>query len=496
MNRYKTMLMIAGAGALSAAPGAALAQLGIPNRPEDIQFSALEFDPPTSSEYRHETRGGVPVYMMPSHEFPLINITFSFKGGAYLEPARKVGLARMTGMMLRRGGTISMSASDLDEELDFLAARARTYSRGSRSCATLNSLTANFDDAFALFIDMLRNPGFQADKVDLYRAETLERMKQRNDDAGPILSREWDAMLYGRDSFLARVSTTATLESITTSDMREFHERVFNPGNLIIGVTGDFDPDRMLTKINKALAGWSAGDRNPDALDAYARFTPGVYHLEKDIPQGKVSIGHRTVKRDHPDYFALRIMNDVLGGSGFTSRITKKVRSDEGLAYSAGSRFSMPAEHDGEFRSYFQSKNRTVALAAKLIFEEIDRIRTGPITQQELETSKASIIETFPRTFESKNTTVNLFIDDEWTDRPDGYWETFRDKVQAVTTRDVLRVAKKHLHPDNMVMMIVGNWDEIVGGDLEGRASMDDFYGGSNTELPLRDPLTQEPIED
>ena len=495
MNRYQTMLTIAGAVAISAAPGAALAQLGIPGRPEKIQFSALEFEPPTASEFRFETSAGIPVYLMPSSEFPLINITFSFKGGQYLEPADKAGLADMTGAMLRRGGTASMSASDLDEELDYLAAQVRTYSGGNRSGASLNSLASNFDETFALFIDMLRNPGFQADKVELYRAESLENMKQRNDDAGPILSREWDAMLYGRDSWQARVPTVTTLNSITTSDLREFHGRVFNPGNLIIGVTGDFEPKAMLAKIDKALTGWPAGDRNPDAPDSHASFTPGVYHVEKDIPQGKVSIGQRSVKRDDPDYFALRIMNDVLGGSGFTSRITKKVRSDEGLAYSAGSRLSMPAEQDGEFRAFYQSKNRTVALAAKLIFEQIDGIRNAPISDQELETSKASIIETFPRTFESKNATVNLFIDDEWTHRPKGYWETFRDKVQAVTADDVLRAAKKHLAPDNMVMMIVGDWDEIEGGDLEGRASMNDFYGGSNTELPLRDPLTQEPIK-
>lgn len=494
MNRYKTLLMLAGAAVLGAAPGAALAQMGIPHRPEDINFAALEFEPPVASDYRHETKGGIPVYMMPSSEFPLINITFSFKGGEYLEPKGKVGLARMTGAMLRRGGTSSMSASEFDEEVDFLAAQINGFVGGTRAGASLNSLSSNFDETFALFIDMLRNPGFQADKVELYRAESLERMKQRNDDAGPILNREWDAMLYGRDSWMARVPTASSMESITTSDMREFHERVFNPGNLIIGVTGDFEPSAMLARIDKALAGWQAGPRNPDAPDSHNQFAGGVYRVEKDIPQGKVAIGHRTVQRDHPDFFPLRIMNDVLGGSGFTSRITKKVRSDEGLAYSAGSRFSMPAEMDGEFQSFYQSKNRTVAFAAKLIFDEIDRIRTEPITAEELETSKSSMIETFPRTFESKGATVNLFIDDEWTNRPEGYWQSYRDNVRSVTTRDVLRVAKEHLHPDNMLFMIVGNWSEIEGGDLEGRASMDDFFGGSNTELPLRDPLTQEPI--
>jgi len=495
MNRFEITLAAAATALLSAAPGAVLAQLGVPSRPEEIQFEELRFEPPDPQEYRYETGSGVAVYMMPSDEFPLIDITFSFKGGSYMDPEDKIGLASMTGAMIRRGGTESMSAADLDEELDFLAAQANTFAGTTRSGASLNSLSTNFDESFGIFMDMLKNPGFQADKVEVYRDEAIERMKQRNDDPAPILAREWDAMLYGRDSYLGRVATRSTIEAITTSDMREFHGKVFNPGNLIIGVTGDFEPRDMLRKIEAALNGWQAGPLNPDPTNPDPDYTPGVYRLEKDIPQGRVAIGQRTVSRDHPDYFALSIMNDVLGGSGFTSRITKKVRSDEGLAYSAASLLRMPAAHDGEFRAFFQSKNRTVALAAKLIFDEIDRIRSQPITEQELETAKSALIETFPRRFESKNATVSLFIDDEWTGRPEGYWDEYRDNVEAVTRDDVQRVASEHLTPENMVFLIVGKWDEIEGGDLEGRASMDDFYGGSNTHLPLRDPLTQEPIE-
>ena len=497
MITHRTRTMICGAALVALGPAlGAIAQVGIPQRPEDIRFDELRFEPPMSSEYRRETSSGVPVYMMPSHEFPLVQVTFSFKGGEYLEPEGKAGLASMTGAMIRRGGTASMSASDLDEEFDFLAANAGSYSGSTRSGASLNCLASNFDEAFALFVDMVRNPGFQADKVELYRAEVVERMKQRNDDAGPILNREWDAMLYGRDSYVGRVPTIATVESITTADMRAHHARVFNPANLIVGVTGDFDEREMLSALDRALSGWARGDRNPDAPDVSASFQPGVYHVEKDIPQGKVAIGHRTVKRDHPDYFPLRVMNDILGGSGFTSRITKRVRSDEGLAYSAGSFLSMPAEREGEFQAFYQSKNRTVALAAKIIFEELDRIRSEYVSDQEIETAKASMIETFPRTFESKNATVNLFIEDEWTDRPNDYWQNYRSNVSSVSKEDVKRVAEDHLRPENMVMMIVGNWGEIEGGDLDGRASMADFFGGSHTPLPLRDPLTQEPIED
>ena len=201
-----------------------------------------------------------------------------------------------------------------------------------------------------------------------------------------------------------------------------------------------------------------------------------------------------TIWRTPEPYGVIGFIPLVLGG-GFTSRITKKVRSDEGLAYSAGSGMFMGPYYPGEFRAAVQSKNRTVALSIKLILEEVARIRDTPVTDEELETAKASFIDTFPRNFESKNATVNLFISDEWTDRPDGYWETYRDKVRAITTDDVQRVAREHLDPERMSILVVGDWETIAPGDLDGRASMEDFFGGSVKQLPLRDPLTQKPMD-
>ncbi len=482
--------------------GAALLGLGafagvhaaIPERPEQIEFKPLEFQPPKPSEFRRELSSGVPVYMAPSDEFPLVNISFSFKGGSYLEPADKVGLANMTGAMIRRGGTATVPAEQLDEQFDFLAAQAGAFSGDLQSGANLNCLKSNLDESFGLFMDMLKNPGFQEDKVRVYKDEVIEALKQRNDDAGPILSREWAAVMYGRDHFSARQPTLATIESITIDDLKAFHQKVFQPGNLIIAVTGDFKPDEMMARLESALSGWAKGERMPDPPEPSSSVTPGVYRVEKDIPQGKVYIGMRGVTRDDPDYFPLLVMNDILGGGGFTSRITKRVRSDEGLAYSAGSAMIMPVYYPGEYRASFQSKNRTVALAAKIVFEEVERMRTEPVGEKELETAKNSFVETFPRTFESKAAMLNVFVSDEWTGRDPSYWQNYRDNIRAVTADDVRRVAEKHLDPDKMAFMIVGKWTEIEAGDLEGRARMADFFDGSSLELPLRDPLTLEPI--
>ncbi|MGP1310150.1 MAG: M16 family metallopeptidase [Phycisphaerales bacterium] len=466
----------------------------VPTRPEDIVFRELKFDPPNREDYRHELSNGVVVYLAPSNELPLVNITFSFKGGEYLVPEGKEGLAQMTASMMRRGGTESVSASEMDEQFDFLAANAGVFAGGTSMGANLNSLSSNLDESFGLFMDMLKNPGFDGDKTEIYRAEVLEALKQRNDNPASISNREWNALMYGEDHFEARQPTKQSVESLTVQDMRDFHDKVFNRANLIIGVSGDFEQSAMLQRLERATADMDRGTLNPEPPAPTAQVEPGVYFVEKDIPQGRVLIGQRGITRDHPDYFPMLVLNDVLGGGGFTSRLTKRIRSDEGLAYSAGSANITPYYYPGEWRAGFQSKSRTVAYAAQIVFDELERVRTEPISEEELNVAKNQFIETFPRTFESRQAIVNVFIGDERTNRARDYWETYRDNIRAVSAEDALQAAKRHLDPKNLAILIVGKWDEIKAGDLEGRATMDEFFDGRSTEIPLKDPETLEPM--
>jgi predicted Zn-dependent peptidase len=466
----------------------------IPKRPEEIDFAPLAFEPPNAADYRHALSGGITAYLAPSSELPLVNVSCTFRGGSFLDPAEKIGLARATGAMMRRGGTADKTAEQLDEELDFLAANVSVAGGETTCAATLNCLAGNFRESFSLFMDILRRPRFQRDRLDLYKSEQMENLKQRNDRAESILRREWSALLYGRDHFEASQPTAAMIESITADDLKGMHARTYHPGNLVIAVSGDFEPGAMLEALNAALADWPAGEPVSDPPAPTATFKPGVYHVEKDIPQGKVEIGLRGIRRDDPDYFAMLVMEHILGGGGFVSRITKRVRSDEGLAYSAGSDLYAPVYYPGEINAGFQSKNRTVALATKLILEEFDRMRGEPVTEEELRVAQNSFIETFPRTFESKAGMLSVFVGDQITNRPAEYWRAYRDRVRAVTAVDVQRVAAKYLVPQNVAIMVVGKWDEIYAGDLEGRAKMSDFFSGDVEHLPLRDPLTLQPM--
>jgi predicted Zn-dependent peptidase len=342
---------------------------------------------------------------------------------------------------------------------------------------------------------MVRDPGFQANRLELYKEERLEAMKQRNDHPRRILSREWGFLLYGPDHFEAALSTASSIASISTEDLRSAHQRLFHPGNLVIAVTGDFEPQAMLRRLESALGGWEAGDPVSDPPPPTASLDPGLYHVEKDIPQGRVNLGLRSIRRDDPDYFPMLVMNRILGGGGFTSRIVSRVRSDEGLAYSAGSAFMPNVYYPGEWRASFQSKSPTVALAIQIILDEVNRIRNEPVSDDELETAANALIETFPRRFESKQGMLRVFVGDEITGRDPDYWKQYRQNVRAVTAADITRVARQYLRLEDMAILIVGQWDEIVSGDLEGRADMSAFYGGTATHLPLRDPLTLQPME-
>jgi predicted Zn-dependent peptidase len=495
MNLRSRLIPIALCGVLSV--GFALAQ-PVAAHPRELNYPALAFEVPKAEQFKVKLKTGQIAFVAEDKALPLINISVLLRAGAWLEPTEKTGLADLTGTMMRLGGTERATAEQFDEEIDQLAADVSSWIGSTQAGASLNCLAKDLDKGLDLLFEMMQKPRFQADRIEIEKGKLLEAMKQRNDDAGDILAREWSWLMFGQEHFAPREQTSAHLAAISRDDLVDFHRRYWRPESMIFAVSGSVDRAVVVAALQKRLTSWKPA--GPPAAVPWPppapKHTPkpGLYTVEKDIPQGKVFIGQLGTVWDaawsNPDLFALQVMNDVLGGGGFTSRITKRVRSDEGLAYSAGSSFSIGTYWPGTFRISFQSKSPTVALAAKLALEETRRIRTELVPQDELATAKNSFIDTFPRSFESKRAIVSTFAQDTYIGRPHAYWQTYRDNFRKVTAEDVRRVAEKYLRPDQMVMLIVGKWAEIAPGDADGRASMKEFYGGQPTVLPLRDPLT------
>ena len=476
------------------------AEAAIPAHPEDLKFPPLEFKVPPADQYRHTLSNGVPVYLVEDHDLPLVNVSILIRVGDFLDPADKTGVSEITGIMVRQGGTAQRSAEAFDERVEYLAANIATSGNSTQSSAFLNCITPVLDESLGLFFEMLRAPGFEQGRLDVEKADLLETLKQRNDDAGRILSRQWDWLLYGEQSYVARQGTAAELASVQRQDLVDFHRKYWRPENMIIAISGDVGTEAILAQLESYLKDWPGTGQEvawPPPVPTHQP-KPGLYHVEKDIPQGKVYIGHLTKQWNQwpdEDEASLLVMNHILGGGGFTSRITKRVRSDEGLAYSAGSQFGWDPLWPADFRISFQSKNPTVALAAKLSLEEVAKIRNEKVTEEELKVTKNSLIDSFPLRFESPQQVVSTYANDAYLGRDHSYWLGWRDRVAAVTADNVQRVSREYLKPEDLVFLVVGKWQEIAPGDADHRASMQDFFGGQVTHLPLRDPLTLEPLQ-
>jgi zinc protease len=253
----------------------------------------------------------------------------------------------------------------------------------------------------------------------------------------------------------------------------------------------------MIQKLETLFANWPfTGDTPPPIPTNTVFSSPGVYLVNKDVNQGRVNMILPGIMRDNPDYFSVLVMNDILGGGGFTSRVMNRVRSDEGLAYDAHTSFPGGTYYPLTFTAGFQSKSRTVPYAISIILDEIKKISAEPVTEQELETSKRGWIDRFPRNFSTKTQVATTFAQDEFTGRyakdPE-YWKKFRDRIQSVGKDDILRVAKKYLKTDNkVVILVVGQKEDILLGHPSHDVKLAQF--GQVTERPLRDPLTMKPV--
>lgn len=465
----------------------------IVDHPDKLKFKELKYKPPKPDKYRHALKCGATAYVAENHEVPTFDMAVLIRTGSMYEPVEKAGLSDMTGYLMRNGGVQGMTAKELDERLAFLAGEISVNIGDSRGTARLFCLSKDIDEGLEFLQKVLRTPVFDQEAVNRYRTDVLSEIEQRNASTRAIENREWQFLLYGdHPCTIPYRRTEQSVNSITREDMIAFHKKYFFPKNFIFAVSGDFKTDEILKKLNTMLAGWPDQQLSlPTIPDQIPDPIPGVYMIKKeDVNQSRIRVGHIGVKRDIPDQYALMVMNDILGGGGFTSRIVRRVRSDEGLAYNTGSAFERPVSYPGTFRAWFQTKHATGAFGTRLIVDEIKRILTEKCDEEIVNNSKASFISNVVNPFSTKNNMVNWFADDDYTGRPDDYWQKYTKNMEAVTPDDVLAVAQKYLHPDKLVFLVIGDPEAVQNGSDKHDERFSDF--GEITILPLRDPMTLE----
>lgn len=485
-------------GALLLAPAAQ----GVPPHPDKLTYPKFTYQPPSAKEYRTVLKSGPVAYVAEDRELPLVSISVTLRGGTYLDPAGKEGLADLTGYLLARGGTATKTAEQLEERLAFLAAQLSSSYGTDRGGVSLNLLAKDLDEGLAILREVLTAPRFQDDKLKLRKDQLLSDMKTRNDDTADIEQRERGFLAFGEGYYANRYATKASLESITREDLAAFHKRWVDPRNVIVSAAGDFGKGvtraQMVAKLDALFAKWPwKGEAAPSVPKPSHAMAPGLYVVDKDVNQGRVSVMLPALLRDDPDYDAALVMNDILGGGGFTSRITNRVRSDEGLAYSAGSGLVGGVWYPGTFRASFQSKVRTCAYATQIVLEEMKKVREADVTDEELQTAKSSFVDTLSRRFATKAQTMGVFVDEEFTGRfakePE-YYKGYAARIEKVTKADVKRVAQRLLATDKVTVLAVGKKADMLDPDPKHPVKFPELAGGKLTDVPLRDPMTMKPM--
>jgi zinc protease len=395
------------------------------------------------------------------------------------EPEDKAGLANLTARMLTEG-TFKRSASEIGEEIEFIGASLSASTLNDYTTLSLSVLKKDVEKAFEIFSDVLLNPSFPEDELKRQKELIKGSIVRSEDDPSFVASRAFIKEVFG-DHPYGRLITgnIETIDAITRDDVLSFYKEHYLPDRAILSVVGDITSEELGFLIEKYLGRWKI--RSAEEQKSRSKKTEGrddrrhgstssplekrhkdknIIVIDRDITQANIIIGHRGISRDNPDFYAVSVMNYILGGGGFASRLMTTVRDEMGLTYSIHSSFRGRKE-PGQFEVVVQTKNEFAGIAVKEILAQMNTIRKEPVTDEELEDAKLFLTGSFPMRLETNRRIADFLAVKEFYNLGDDYVEKYPEYINSVTKEDVLRVAQKYLDPENYVLVIVGNKDKI-----------------------------------
>src|SRR5215469_3646005 len=428
-------------------------------------WNKLTFPPLPAFQPQEPTRiqlaNGMVIFLQPDHELPLISATAMVRGGSISEPAGKTGLVSLYGDVWRTGGTKVKTGDQMDDFLEARAAKIETSDGADSTSISLNCLKGDFDAVFEMYLDLLHNPDFRADKLELAKRQAYTGIARRNDEVSSIVGRESAILAYGKDNPLARQDEYSTIYAVNRDDLVNWHKQYVYPNNVIFGISGDFDPKTMEAKLRQAFDSWAKGPQAKDPEIKFNSAKPGYYFVQKsDVNQSSISMVDLGILRNNPDYFAVSVMNEIFGG-GFSSRLFNNVRAAKGLAYSVGGGVASGFDHPGITRIAMQTKSATTVSGIDALYEEIDTMHTAPPSATELKRAKDQILNSFIFRFDSPGKVLREKMTYEFYHYPLDFLERYRGEIDKVTADQVQAVAKKYLQKDKLAVLVVGNDGEF-----------------------------------
>ncbi|MCK4223973.1 MAG: insulinase family protein [candidate division Zixibacteria bacterium] len=405
---------------------------------------------------------GLKVIIIEHHELPVVAFRLVLKSGSAYDPSGKTGLANLTAGLLRKG-TKTRSATQIAEEIDFVGGDLGAGSGLDATYATCQVLTKHFNVGLDLLSDIILNPTFKEDEIERLAKQTLAGIKQQKDDPGSVAEEKFREFVFGDHPYgQPSEGTEESIVNLTRDDIVSFHKKYYVPSNAILAVVGDVKSKEAIKKVKAKFSKWRGAEVAPPN---YVEPPPIKGHQillvdKPDLTQTYIKVGHFGIERKNSDYFAVRVMNYILGGGGFSSRMMAEIRAKRGLTYGIRCNFDS-YKLKGAYEVSTFTRNDSTAAAISAIIDQIKRIRAEEVSDKELEDTKSFYNGYFPLQFETPSQIATQILNVELYDLGDDYIKNFRKNIKAVTKKDVLRVAKKYLDPDNLKLVVVSKAEDV-----------------------------------
>ncbi len=404
----------------------------------------------------HVLDNGMRLYLLEDHTIPVVKIGATVKAGSIYDPPDKVGLATLAGMLMRSGGAGGMGPEEFDRALDDLGAELSSGIGHEMGTASLEVLSGDLEKGAGLLFDMVFRPRFDEKRLAVAKQKVLESLRRQDDDPQSLAEYRYRQLVYGKSSPWARRPDEASIARVGAGDIRDFHARYFKTDNMIIAAAGDFKERDLMETVKRLTAAAPKGDVSfPKVEPVELQYESRFEGVRRDLTQAFVRMGHLSIKRWNPDKYALFIADDVLGASGFMSRLVKDVRAKRGMAYSIWSSLSIGTDY-GLFTVGVNTKAANAGQVTAIVRQHLERLASGGVTEEELELAKQSILARLIFEFDMPFKVVNQQARFYFYGYPEDYWKVYRDRIAATTLAEVKAAAEKYIKPGDLEVLIVG----------------------------------------
>ncbi len=403
---------------------------------------------------------GMVLLLSEKHDIPMVTVNMAITAGSTAASGDKPGLASVTAALLTQG-TARRSAKQISSEIDFIGGALSASGGEDTASVSLRVLKKDLKTGLDLLADVVTNPVFDQKEIDRKVKETLAEIQRQKEEPMNVAENVFNKAVFGAHAYgRTNDEVAAFLPKLTRQDILSFYSSRYSPNHTIIAVVGDVSEKGTISLLNDYFKGWQKKDQPlPGEVSPPVPGKVTVNKIEKEVTQANIILGHVGIARENPDYYACLIMNYILGGGGFSSRLMDNIRDNKGLAYGVQSRFD--AQKDpGAFQVTIQTKNESANEVISETVKELRRIQNEPVTEKELADAKAYLTGSFPLRMDTSAKIAGILTSIELFNLGLDYPQRYPALINSVTREDIQRVAQKYLHPDNLVIVVVANQEK------------------------------------